>query len=239
MVLTNCKDTIADLEEKKSSVPTLAEFLQGRSLTATYSIVYGKFIPCISSSKVYKQEIRERLLDKNDNSELFSMSDEAFTLLLLENYFDRWMDIYTKEGGVPRRKIGSRRKKEVDSDVKPKYTSGGVVYNARKEAKGKGWKNDGIQRYNDLFGIVETDRANNELFMARFLASQRQNEDQFIQRRPSKKRTIVLPRCDLGLNFGQPLMAITPVLSGAASRSDGSDDGEAGYSSEEGQRAEV
>ena len=35
------------------------------------------------------------------NKELFSISSEAFGLLVLENHWDRWLDIYTKcEGKI-------------------------------------------------------------------------------------------------------------------------------------------
>ena len=218
---------MADLEDNNQTIPTIGEYLRGRSQTHTYSIVYGKFIPCIASTKVYKEKIRERILEKDDNTELFTKSDEAFTLLLLENYYDRWMDIYKHNGGITRRKLGSRRKKEVQSEVKPKYTSGGVVYNSRKEAKGKGWKNDCISCYNDLFAIVENDRLNNALFMSRFLEAQRNKEEEFVQRRSMKEKTIVLPRCDLGLNLGIAAMTVTPsdkqIDMGAASQSEGSD----------------
>ena len=225
---------IADLEANNKTVPKLQEYLQGRKLTSVYMIVYDKFIPCIASSKFYKESVRERLLDKNNNSELFTQSDEAFTLLVLENYFHRWMDIYKKEDGIPRRRVGSRKKKQPDSEVKPKYTSGGLVYKNSKDVKGKGWQDDGILRYNDLFGFVEEDRKNNELFMSRYLESKREKEGEFIARRArSIPRPSVRARCDLGLNLGMSKVVVTPVervatkafASGAASESD-EDDGD-------------
>ena len=102
---------MADLEAKNKTIPTLEEYLQGRRITSVYMIVYDHFIPCVSTSKAYKESIRERLVEVEDNSELFTMSDEAFTLLILENYYDRWMDIYTKQGGFPRKKSDLEGKK--------------------------------------------------------------------------------------------------------------------------------
>ena len=144
------------------------------------------------------------------------------------------MDIYKKEGGIPWRRVGSRKKKQPDSEVKPKYTSGGLVYKNSKDVKGKGWQDDGILRYNDLFGFVEEDRKNNELFMSRYLESKREKEGEFIARRArSIPRPSVRARCDLGLNLGMSKVVVTPVervatkafASGAASESD-EDDGD-------------
>ena len=202
---------MADLEAKNKTIPTLEEYLQGRRITSVYMIVYDHFIPCVSTSKAYKESIRERLVEVEDNSELFTMSDEAFTLLILENYYDRWMDIYHSTGGVPRRRLGSRKKKEPDSEVKPKYTAGGIVYKNSTDTKGKGWQDDGILRYNELFEWVEQDRANNDLFMTRYLELKRKNENDFIHRKKTGTgRTRVIPRCDLGLNLGMSKLVVTP-----------------------------
>ena len=116
------------------------EFLKGRILPETYKIVYERFLPCVASSKTYKREMNIRMQDPLDNSELYSISDEAFTLLGLENYWDRWMD--QCKDGMPRQRVGTRRMKEVLSDVEPKYTCGGHVYSDEK--KKRNMEKDGI-----------------------------------------------------------------------------------------------
>ena len=56
------------------------------------------------------------------DEELLSISSEAFGLLVLENHWDRWLDIYTKCGG----KIKDIKKKEKLTNIQPKYTRGGL-----------------------------------------------------------------------------------------------------------------
>jgi len=107
MILTFVKDTLAELDKNKETIPTLEAFLVGRSQTDVYSIVYSRFIPCIASTRYYKEELHERLCNKDDTRELFTKSDEAFTLLILENYYERWRDIYKQNGGPPRQRVRS------------------------------------------------------------------------------------------------------------------------------------
>ena len=59
------------------------------------------------------------------DEDLVSISSEAFGLLLLENHWDRWLDIYKKcGGGIGVR--GAKIPKEIISTVQPKYTRGGL-----------------------------------------------------------------------------------------------------------------
>ena len=169
-----------------------------------------------------------RMQQKDNNTELFTKSDEAFTLLLLENYWDRWMDIYRKSDGSPKQRVGCQKNKVVDSDVKPKYTSGGNIYSQGEGSggqRGKGWTTAGIKRYNELFDWVGADRVKHELFMKRFLDNKRENQDEFIRRRPKKVREIVLPRSELGMDQQIAGMAISPQVGNAGAGSD-SDDGD-------------
>ena len=99
------------------------------------------------------------------------------------------------------------------------------MYNDSDDKSGKGWSNDGIRRYNALFGWVDEDRANNELFMSRFLDTKRKNKEEFTQKkRKSVPTACVVARCDLGLNLGMGRMVVTPIektgTTGAASESE-------------------
>jgi hypothetical protein len=130
-------DEVIRPKEEGTTLPTLCEVLEGRKLQEMYSSVCSKFLLPIASTRNYKEEMRARLEDPNNNSELFTHSDEAFTLVVLENYWDRWID--KCKDGMPRAWIGSRRKKEMKSKVEPKYTSGGLIYNdGKRENPGKG-----------------------------------------------------------------------------------------------------
>jgi hypothetical protein len=150
--------------DEKREFPRLEEFLNLRFDFEVYKIVYEHFIPAISSSSYYKEEMETRMSNAADNRELFSKSDEAFALLLLENYYDRWTDIFKKSDGKILTHIRGREKK-INSNVRPRYTSGGNIYmssdssvaNAKVE-KGKGWNLEGYKRFNVLFDKVLEDR---------------------------------------------------------------------------------
>ena len=55
-----------------------------------------------------------------------SISSEVFGLLMLKNQWDRWIDIYVRSGGniVTYKNF---RLKDVNSNVKPKFTPGGIA----------------------------------------------------------------------------------------------------------------
>jgi hypothetical protein len=41
------------------------------------------------------------------------------------------------------------RTKQIDSDIPPKYTNGGIQYSQNTQARSKGWNHKGIKRYNE------------------------------------------------------------------------------------------
>lgn len=179
-----------------------------------YKIVYESFIPAVATTDFYKQHLKVRMSNLTDNRELFTVSDEAFTLLLLENYYDRWMDIFMKFGAEPPPNRGSK-KKVFQSKVKPKYTRGGNVYSGEayegdtgsgegglpsmnNAGKGKGWTNAGITRFNVLFKEVKQDRINCPLFVKRFLNEKRESKEEVETSKPKKRKEVVIPLDDLG-----------------------------------------
>jgi hypothetical protein len=63
---------------------------QGRRNTKMYEIFFDNFLPCVIKKSVFDRQV---CVAKNDKT-LCTVSDEAFALLLLENSFDCWIDIY-------------------------------------------------------------------------------------------------------------------------------------------------
>jgi hypothetical protein len=84
-------------------------------------------------------------------SQIATVSDEAFALVLLENNFNVWSDMYTK--GVTK-----------GSAINPEYTNGGNSLSNGRSRKYKGWSDAGIDKYNDLFDKVKQDRLTHRLF---------------------------------------------------------------------------
>ena len=107
---------------------TLDEILKGRQeneeeFNYAYVVMFSRFLRCTVGKQLWWKRV-----DYADNDEdLCTVSDEAFTLLVLENNWERWQNIYNRlDGDVGHRR--SIRVREYISDVKPKYTSGGIRY---------------------------------------------------------------------------------------------------------------
>ena len=151
---------MAYYNNKKSARFELKDFLEMRKNPQCYFVFYTHFIKCITK----KTRFEERVKALNaGQQELCTVSDEAFALLLLENSWDRWCDMYGKDPTLllPRRG-GKNQDKSVVSLVTTMYTTGGyryAVHAANMVKAKKGWSQDGIRRYNQLFDMVESDRA--------------------------------------------------------------------------------
>jgi hypothetical protein len=76
-------------------------------------------------------------------SEYVSISDEAYTLLLCENVYEKWIKIKPTQAGTVR------------NIVRGKYTD---QENGASNEKFKGWTAEGIQRYNQLYQNVKQNR---------------------------------------------------------------------------------
>jgi hypothetical protein len=118
---------------------------------------------------------------------LCTVSDKASALLLLENSFDRWIDIYCLRKGQVTPKRGQKRW-DFESDVPTKYTKGGIVYNQTdKNNDPKGWSALGIKRYNELFEIVRKDRKTHKTFTVNWLVKRRAKLLEAVQSRKRKR----------------------------------------------------
>jgi hypothetical protein len=73
-------------------------------------------------------------------SDRVSISDEAYTLLLLENVYEKWLKLKPQQPG------------EKQTIVKGRYTD---PEKGASNEKYKGWTVDGIERYNELYNSVE------------------------------------------------------------------------------------
>jgi hypothetical protein len=105
-----------------------------------YTTFFTRFIPAVVGPELFRQRIQDTQED-NEATLLCTVSDEAFALLLIENNRDRWTDIYDKHKGIPPQRRGDRTK-QIDSDIAPKYTHGGIRYSQNTKKKAR----DGIMK---------------------------------------------------------------------------------------------
>ena len=165
---------------------------QGRKDAKVYSVFFEQFMPCVTKKTVFQRQV---LVATNDST-LCTVSDEAFALLLLENNYDRWVDIYRLQKGEVTPKRGQKRR-EFESDVPTKYTKGGIVYNqTEKKEDPKGWSSEGIKRFNELFDSVKQDRKAHKTFIKTWLTNKR---TQLMGKTHSRKRKQPQPQARIEL----------------------------------------
>lgn len=154
------KEYLAERDQPNQVPYSMEELLEGRSNSASVLILFQTFIPCVIGRKKFKMKLGEQL--KKD-ADICTVSDEAFALLLLENQYDRWTDIYQqrKQRTVEFTVRSEKRTRRWESDVSPKYTNGGIKYKDKSPTLYKGWKDDGIKRFNAICCKVAADRLNN------------------------------------------------------------------------------
>ena len=154
---------------------TIDDFLEGRANKEACKIFFERFVPCATKKTDWQRRIAVAMTDLDARTSdliLCTISDEAFALLLLENSFDRWLDIYRQNKGVVTQERGLKVRKVV-SDVAPIYTKGGIKYDTPSaEHAVKGWSDAGRSRFNALYGLVKQDRAKNSRFELDWLKGQ-------------------------------------------------------------------
>ena len=170
---------------------SLHEFLQGRENQEVYEVFMTKFAWCVVARKT---EWQSRVLAAETDRDVLSVSDEAFALIVLENNWSRWIDVFNINGGkVPKNGVGRKTGENV-SLVPTKYTRGGLAYVFRNHCsnplkddgsayKYKGWSAAGITRYNALHDQVKEDRKIYKEFITQWLEKICQE-----YKNPSKKR---------------------------------------------------
>ena len=134
----------------------LESFQQLRENKESFIIYVTKFL-----KSTYSNTWNKKVNDADSLCSIFTVSDEAFVLLVLENNWERWLDINNKSKNnyIPTKR--NRGDKPVESDILPLYTNiNGNSANAGKEVN-RGWTEAGIKRFNELCMTVKEDRKEN------------------------------------------------------------------------------
>jgi hypothetical protein len=148
-----------------------------------YKVFFDNFLPCVIKKSVFDHQVAVATNDRT----LCTVSNEAFALLLLENSFDRWQDIYRLQKGEVTPKRGQKRR-EFESVVPTRYTKGGIVYDKTvKNNDPKGWSAEGILRYNKLYAMVKEDRKTNRSFTTNWLVERKVNQLDAVQTRKRQR----------------------------------------------------
>ena len=127
---------------------------------------YGTFLECVSGQKHWGMQKSKQLVSQASSSatkhgKLVTISDEAFALLLYDNYNGKWLKTFQREE--------EQRLETPEAPAPP--GSGGRNKSRREREKGKytaqktghckygGWSREGMARYNEFYHLVKADRA--------------------------------------------------------------------------------
>ena len=109
------------------------------------------------------------------------------------------MDIFKESDGKPIRDLGSNKKRKFCSNVLPKYTSGGATLTvSSKEPAKKGWTEEGIKRFNDLFEKVKTDRKENRMVVPKWIRDKQKENKKSKKKRKRSNIVVTFPKSELG-----------------------------------------
>jgi hypothetical protein len=141
-----------------------------------YKVFFKYFVKCVTKKSLFESKLQTAMTD----ADFCTQSDEAFALLLLENSWDRWSDIYSKNPEALYFRRG--KKTEVVCNVQTLYTKGGIKYNSGEATNNdqvrtihkKGWSPEGIVRYNELFTKVGLSRTTKPKWILDFIDSMRE-----------------------------------------------------------------
>lgn len=132
------------------SMQTLEKLRQGEHELdkKAFQWFIGEFLACVSGKKVwgrkkYYYRVSEAVVDKGSQELVVTVSDEAFALLLYENYIEKWITRYHTE----------RRGEKADTKITGKYTS-----SVMDHCLYGGWSAEGVARFNELSMLVDRDR---------------------------------------------------------------------------------
>lgn len=125
---------------------------------------FAKFVECVCGLKQWGVQKTRQLVSQASSSaskhgKVVTVSDEAFALLLFDNYIDKWVSAFEREEGqntdasMASPTTASGRKARKDRE-KGKYTAQKTGH-----CKYGGWSREGMARYNQFYHLVKADRA--------------------------------------------------------------------------------
>jgi hypothetical protein len=158
----------------------MKDIVEGRKNEEAHSAFFAHFLPCATKKILWDRRIAKAVSNSNSKKyqSLCTISDELFALLMLENSYNRWLDLFlnNKGPGMQRRRVKQRG---FQSDVPTLYTRGGIKYDKTDMTQPvKEWSEEGIARFNALFDQVIADRAENPTFERRWLEARKSAQEE-------------------------------------------------------------
>ena len=133
---------------------------------------YDKFLECVCGASSWRNAKKTALVSEardGDNSKIVSISDEAFGLLLIENYLEKWK-IMAANVTAGNELVDSTEPVDNDNTTEAEADGGQKKKKIRRipgkftekqsgKCKYSGWSHEGMKRFNELHQMVKEDRA--------------------------------------------------------------------------------
>jgi hypothetical protein len=164
--------------EPPYSVETLCKLRRSRTEyeREAFHWFIGEFLECVSGRRVWgRKKFTHKVSDpmeRGSAEKVVTVSDEAFAILVYENYIDKWIRKFNCE---QRGELGEDTN-EIEKRIKGRYTAG-TTTRAANIMYG-GWSDEGLIRFNQLCRLVAIDRQNENAT---------QMEEQVLQRLREKR----------------------------------------------------
>ncbi|KAI2502307.1 hypothetical protein MHU86_12111 [Fragilaria crotonensis] len=130
---------------------------------------FNNFLECVCGANVLRNAKTTQLISaarESNGSKIVSVSDEAFGLLLIDNYLEKWKVVADEEaGGTGPRTENNSTTTEAETgsgqgiQKKARRMAGKYTQKKAGQCKYSGWSRDGISQFNALRKVVEEDRA--------------------------------------------------------------------------------
>ena len=152
----------------------LEDFLQMRYHSNCYRLLFRYFVPVLLGKDVFHNGMKEADLTEDN---LLTHSDEAFILVTLDNNWNKWVNLFIKSKGYIAVKKGMKESDVVNSKVQPKYTKPyedvTLPNGKRFTRKTRGWTEEGMHAYCDLYTHIKQDREDFPGFFPNWLEKER------------------------------------------------------------------
>jgi hypothetical protein len=170
------RNAVAEFKQRGELFYSIDEFCKLRRATTerekrAFFWFFDSFLECVCGARPWRNAKKTTLVSKADDGhrgKLVTKSDEAFALLLIDNYMEKWISALAPEENMETDAVAhdsnngpgevgtnaSNQKKKGTKRIPGKYT-------AKKNGHCKygGWSRAGTARFNELYSLVQEDRA--------------------------------------------------------------------------------
>jgi hypothetical protein len=132
---------------------------------------FDLFLECVCGARPWRNAKKTTVVSEADDGHRgkpVTKSDEAFALLLIDNHMEKWISALAPEENMGTdavahdsndgpREVGtnaSKQKKKGTKRIPGKYTA-----KKNRHCKYGGWRRAGTARFNELYSLVQEDRA--------------------------------------------------------------------------------